>query len=208
MFQKFSRFSKLCFSFIILGIIQESDAHPSSIESARQSMNCRHIAKILERHYQIPDGLLQAIGTVESRLKAWVVCEGRRGIHFSSKGEAETYLKKILGSGCSEDIFVGCMQLSYRNHRKRFKTCADLLNPFQNLNYAAKMIVRFYRQFGNWEKAIRCYHHSRESASSRRYAQKVLAAWRKINPLFAQKNIAYRIDNGKTVYYLKQMASS
>ena len=153
-----------------------------SLDSVRHSTNCKRIAAVLERHYGLPSRVLQAIGMVESSLCPWTVCVGVNGRRFKSRQAAESYLNGWIRTHGTKrsDCYIGCMQLSYRCHRRHFRQ-DNLLDPFQNMDYAARLIKKFYRRYGNWEQAIQSYH-SIGTFASERYAHRVISMWRKITP--------------------------
>jgi hypothetical protein len=166
-----------------------------SLESIRHSTNCKQIVKVIECYYQFPEGLLRAIGMVESRLHPWVVCIGRRGITFRNRKQTEAYLQKLIDSKRGlKDFYVGCMQISYLSHHRKFcHRGADLLNPFDNIHYAARLLKLFYRRYGSWEKAVQMYH-SGSSFSSRHYSQKVFRMWKKISPVGELQTLSWSVS--------------
>jgi hypothetical protein len=153
-----------------------------SVEKVRHSSHCLTIARALEQHYGLPHKLLEAIGFVESNLRPWVICVGSTGRAFKDRHAAEAYLQKIRKHPRlkRQQCYIGCMQISYRCHKQHFRSIRNLLDPFENIQYAARLLSRLHRNHGTWEQAIAAYH-SVGTYAGERYCQRILARWRHIS---------------------------
>ena len=189
MFQKFKKFSKLWIRVsVCLFLIGCSHAtvqrsgKPTLVELRllHNSINCRHIARVLERHYDIPEGLLQSIGKVESKLTPWVVCANGKSHYFSNEKDMNAYIHDL--SAITKNFYIGCMQISYHHHKRRLNPINRMIQPFFNIEYAAKMLVRFHKKHGSWEKAVQCYH-SGVFPSNIAYQKRIFSAWKSYKPL-------------------------
>ena len=175
----------ISFNFVVIG--------SSSLEKVKKLDNCLEIIKAIEDYYGIPEGLLQAISAIETRTRPWAVCaKGKKGKIFKTKKEAIDYVKKSYNNK-KVDCYIGCMQISYKFHKKKFEDIDDFLNPYSNINYAAKMLVDFYKRFGSWNEAIKRYHST--YPSNKKYQAKILRMWAKIMKMKKKVNNSSTIKN-------------
>ncbi len=138
-----------------------------------------------ERLHDIPDGLLRAIGRVESgrrdavtgRVAAWpwaINAEGR-GRWFESQREALAAVRAMQAGGVGS-IDVGCFQVNLVHHPAAFAVLEDGFDPGRNADYAGRFLAGLRARTGSWEAAVAAYH----SATPERggpYREKVYAAW-------------------------------
>lgn len=121
------------------------------------SSDCVELTKYFEKKYNIPDGLLLAIANVESTRRPWAVNNYKESRYFNSLDEAVEYIghleKKVQMS-----ISVGFMQVNWMVHKKNFKSIREAFTPFNNVEFAAKLLVSLYLRFGSWERAIMWYN--------------------------------------------------
>ena len=85
--------------------------------------------------------------------------------------EALKYVETQIQHG-ETNLDVGCMQINWRVHQKNFESPKDLLNPEQNVRYAAQFLKSLYQELGTWAKAVAAYH-SRKSEHSNPYLIKI-----------------------------------
>lgn len=149
----------------------ESDADNRLHEHKQLELSIR----AAERAYNIPKGLLYSIARVESALRPYVLNVEGKTLNLNSASEAEQELKKLIDKGIS-NIDIGIMQLNWRWHGHEFLSVREMLNPDNNITYAAKLLGALYKQHGSWHKAIRFYH-SAAAEHNRRYSRKVVTAW-------------------------------
>ncbi len=165
-------FSKLLYSLICIGF-----CFSNITNSIKTSHQCKDIIKAIESHYGLPKGLLQAIAKTESNMRPWVICVGKKAISFKNQNAMINHIKLLIQN--RREFYIGCMQLSYKSHRNRFKRWEVMTDPFHNIDYAAKMLVRFKRKYGSWENAVRFYH-SGFTQSSIVYKNRIFFRWNKI----------------------------
>lgn|GEM_PF-846019 len=158
-------------------------AHSPSLESAQtknsleHSTNCQAIISHFEKIYNIPEKLLASIATVESKNCPWAVNALRKSKFFPTKDAAVQYIQKLKAQGV-KNINIGCMQINWQSHGRRFNSVGDILTPYQNIAYAAKLMKILYTQHGSWEKAVR-YYHSSSSIYNIAYQNRVYSVWAK-----------------------------
>ncbi len=144
-------------------------------------------AQATERH-GLPKGLLTAIARTESgraqggRSRAWPWTSNirGRGHYYDSKTHALQHLEAVVARGESS-FDVGCMQLNYRWHGSRFDTLAKMIDPAQNVDYAARYLRELRDETGDWDTATR-YYHSRDPARGKAYLGRVRRVLARLDP--------------------------
>lgn len=129
-----------------------------------------------EQSHAIPKGLLKAIAVVESKLSPYVINTRGRAYYFTSQERATAFAKNMLSKGV-HDLNLGCMQIYWPAHKKKFNNNpAKALELSVNVSYAANLLKSLYLSHGSWEKAVQCYHSSVE-AYGKPYQAKVYSIW-------------------------------
>ena len=138
--------------------------------------------------HNIPPGLLSAISIIESGKKAtghedlvawpWVINVNGKPEYYKTKTDAVKSLNKHLEAG-KLNIDVGCMQVNYRHHGAEFRSPTYMMDPRQNVDYAAKFLMELRRQHGSWTKAVGHYH-SATLKHQTPYRHKVYKKWQKV----------------------------
>lgn len=141
-----------------------------------------------EKANNIPPGLLSAISIIESGKRAkghddlvawpWVINVGGKPEYYKTKTDAVKSLNKHLESG-KLNIDVGCMQVNYRHHGAEFRSPTYMMDPRQNVDYAAKFLLELRQQHGSWTKAVGHYH-SATLKHQTPYRHKVYRKWQKV----------------------------
>lgn len=101
----------------------------------------------------------------------WAVNQDGQSHWFETAGEAETFISGAVDAGLS-NIDIGCFQLNLHWHGESFKSLKDMLDPWQNADYAARFLVENHRRKGNWVDAVAAYH-SQTQANAKVYVEKV-----------------------------------
>lgn len=138
-----------------------------------------------ERRYDVPPGLLRAIGRVESGRRnpgtgliapwPWTINAEGQGQVFGSQSEALATTRRLQGSGVAL-IDVGCFQINLVHHPAAFVTLDEGFDPQHNADYAGRFLQSLRVKTGSWEAAVAAYH----SATPERgepYRDRVLAGW-------------------------------
>lgn len=129
---------------------------------------CTKAAIEAEKMYQIKEGLLQTIASVESgrwdsKLNRrvswpWAMQVNGKGYYYSTKEEAVLAVKALMAEGI-DNIDVGCMQINLKYHGKAFKSVEDAFEPTQNVAYSAQFLRNLYKHNGHsWQKTAMQYH--------------------------------------------------
>lgn len=170
-------FTKAIFTTLFIA----ATAFPQICEAAsiaRHSAGCRsHIASAEKKH-GIPDRLLEAIATAESGVTPWVINYRNRAQFFHSKEAAAARIRELQKQGI-RSINVGVMQLHAPSHLRRFKSIEDMLEPENNIAYAANLLKKLHRQHGSIEQAVK-YYHSASARYNVRYKNKIYGIWNRL----------------------------
>ncbi|HEX7388540.1 MAG TPA: hypothetical protein VF286_00420 [Acidiphilium sp.] len=148
-------------------------------------VGCAAAAQAATAWAGLPDGLLEAIGVVESgrfnRMTGtttpspYAVDADGAGHRFASAAEAADFARQSMASG-ARAVDVGCFQIDLQDHPDAFASLDDAFTPTANADYAAQFLLRLHAKLGSWEAAIGAYH-SATPALGLPYAKQVNAVW-------------------------------
>lgn len=153
-------------------------------QAASQVPDCGAIAARVGTEKGLPEGLMRAIARVESGRRRdngqfegwpWTTNNAGDGRYFPDRISALEHIERLRSAGTT-NIDIGCMQINWKWHADQFPSLDAMLDPEQNVRYAAKFLSKLYRRHGSWEKAIRFYHSGTERYNTT-YLQRVRAAW-------------------------------
>ncbi|MEQ9813885.1 MAG: transglycosylase SLT domain-containing protein [Azospirillaceae bacterium] len=130
---------------------------------------CAAFIDAAEIAYEIPRGLLMAIGVAESRLTPLAVNRSGRTYTPASYNEAAALLRDASGQPHA-NVSVGCMQIFARVHLDEVDgNPAAFLDPATNVDYAARLLVFLHEHTGSWRDAVGRYHAGPTSPNFERY---------------------------------------
>ena len=164
-------------------------APPMAAAALSPSQACRAAIATAEREAGIPEGLLQAIGRVESGRRdpvtggfgpwPWTINAEGRGHFFPDRAAAIAAVQELQGRGVRL-IDVGCMQVNLRHHPDAFPNLQQAFDPMANARYAARFLTALHAEAGgreeDWMVAAGRYH-SRTPDLGAAYRARVAAAW-------------------------------
>ena len=165
------------------------------IADTKKKLDCRQIAHQIEKNFNIPNKLLVSIaltesGTTNSKGKfvswPWTLNVNGKPYFFENKVKAYNFLLKKIEEG-KKNIDIGCMQVSYKYHRKHFHSLKSFLDPQNNVVYAAKYLKKLYEKKKSWNKAISHYHSSNPKRMTK-YLAKVHKNWKEERQLAYNQN--------------------
>ncbi|WP_431302179.1 transglycosylase SLT domain-containing protein [Sediminicoccus sp. BL-A-41-H5] len=162
-----------------------SFAAMASAQAIDPTVQCRAAIARAEQDAQIPTGLLQAIGRVESGRRnpetgtsgpwPWTINAEGRGHFFPDKAAAIAAVRELQGRGVRV-IDVGCMQVNLHHHPRAFASLEEAFDPVSNARYAAQFLTQLHAARGDWMVAAGHYHsHTPDLAQA--YRARVQAAW-------------------------------
>jgi soluble lytic murein transglycosylase-like protein len=144
----------LLFGALLAAISTSSGARSQALVCEREMT--RAAAK-----YDVPLGVLYAVGLTET---------GRRGSlsPFALNIEGPSYFPADLAEAMQRFneaqregvklIDIGCMQINHLYHASHFRSVAEMFDPHQNVDYAARYLKELKTQEGSWTLAAARYH--------------------------------------------------
>ena len=161
---------------------------------------CETLTAQATARHGLPKGLLTAIARTESgraqggsgpRAWPWTSNVRGRGHYYDSKTHALRHLETVVARG-ERSFDVGCMQLNYRWHGSRFDTLEEMIDPAQNVDYAARYLRELRDETGDWDTATR-YYHSRDPSRGQAYLGRVRRALARLDPSSTPEPLPERV---------------
>lgn len=111
--------------------------------------------------YGVPAGILYAVGLTETGNKGSLQpnalnIEGK-AVFPRSRAEALAAFANARREGKTL-IDLGCMQINHHYHASHFRSVEDMLDPRQNVDYAARFLVSLHARHETWSMAVARYH--------------------------------------------------
>jgi soluble lytic murein transglycosylase-like protein len=111
--------------------------------------------------YGIPAGILYAVGLTETGKKGSLQpnalnIEGK-AVFPKDRAEAVATFQAAQQQG-KKLIDLGCMQVNHHYHAEHFRSVNDMLDPHQNVDYAARFLTRLHARHATWSMAVARYH--------------------------------------------------
>ncbi len=152
--------------------------------AAEPTQLCRAAIAAAEREAGIPNGLLQAMGRVESGRRnpqtgafgPWpytINAEGQ-GRFFPDAPAAIAAVRELQGRGV-RIIDVGCMQINLHHHPQAFSSLEEAFNPVANARYGAAFLARLNETRRDWMVSA-SHYHSQTPHLAEAYRNRVAAA--------------------------------
>ncbi len=165
-------------------ILASAPARAQPGAAADPTLQCRAAIARAEQDAQIPVGLLQAIGRVESGRRnpetgtsgpwPWTINAEGRGHFFPDKAAAIAAVRELQGRGVRV-IDVGCMQVNLHHHPRAFASLDEAFDPVSNARYAAQFLTQLQSTRNDWVTAAGHYH-SQTPELAQAYRARVQAA--------------------------------
>lgn len=150
-----------------------------SATAIQQQGICERYVTKAAKAYDVPIGVLYAVGLTESGLKG--------GLHpFAMNIEGETKFPASVEAAMQEFetarrrgarlIDVGCMQINHYYHREHFPSDAAMFEPARNVMYAASFLKSLKKKHKTWSMAVARYHAGPDNnAAQKRYVCRVIS---------------------------------
>jgi len=111
--------------------------------------------------YGVPAGILYAVGLAETGRKGSLQpnamnIEGK-AVFPKNRGEALATFEAARRDGKTL-IDLGCMQINHHYHASHFRSVEDMLDPRQNVDYAARFLASLHARHETWSMAVARYH--------------------------------------------------
>jgi soluble lytic murein transglycosylase-like protein len=135
------------------------------------------ILRASERH-GVPAAILYAVGLAETgragSLHAYALNIEGRAVFASSRNEAVRHFQDARAAG-AKLIDLGCMQINHHYHAEAFATLSDMLDPRQNVDYAARFLAQLKGRHQTWAMAVARYHAGpNNDPAQKRYVCRVI----------------------------------
>ncbi|NRB02718.1 MAG: lytic transglycosylase domain-containing protein [Rhodobacteraceae bacterium] len=119
--------------------------------------------------HDIPGNLLLAIGLQEAGRRVdgtdtvwpWTANAVGTGAFLRDKAGVKAWVRSRQADGV-QSIDVGCMQINLHWHGRAFRDLDHALDPRENVDYAARFLVRLKQETGSWWEAAGRYHSATE----------------------------------------------
>jgi soluble lytic murein transglycosylase-like protein len=130
-------------------------------------------------HYKIPVGILYAVGLTETGNKGSLQpnalnIEGK-AVFPASRSAAIAAFEEARRGG-AKLIDLGCMQINHHYHSGHFRSLGDMLDPTQNVDYAARFLLTLKHRHDTWSMAVARYHAGPDNdPAQKRYVCRVIS---------------------------------
>ena len=147
-------------------------AEGSSTDLCDQSIDRVSATSIVPREVLYKIARLESGWHIDGRHISWPwsLNNGGKGYFLKDKAAGLATLAKLRAQG-KTNIDVGCMQLNVRWHAEFFKNPEQMMNPLDNVRYAARYLEKLYEETGSWEKAVKFYHSRNSRFNTAYYAK-------------------------------------
>jgi soluble lytic murein transglycosylase-like protein len=160
---------------LIAMILSTFSAIPAAAE---QTSLCEREMAQASRKYEIPLGILYAVGLTETgidgNLHANALNLEGKTVYSLTKLQAIERFNAARTAGMKL-IDVGCMQLNWHFHGEHFSSVAEMLDPHKNVDYAARFLSELKAREGDWTLAAARYNAGKNNdPAQKRYVCHVL----------------------------------
>jgi soluble lytic murein transglycosylase-like protein len=129
--------------------------------------------------YNIPVGILYAVGLTETGKRGSLQpnalnIEGK-AVFPASRSAAIATFEEARRNG-AKLIDLGCMQIDHHYHSGHFRSLSDMLDPKQNVDYAARFLLTLKSRHDTWSMAVARYHAGPDNdPAQKQYVCRVIA---------------------------------
>ena len=128
------------------------------MDSSEGSYKVSHpLIEKIAREERIPVKLLKSVTYVESGFHPWTLNVEGTPHFFDTRKAAEQHLETVVKKGVT-NVDIGCAQINWGWHGKKFRNPKDLLSPETSLRYAARLLRQNSIATRSWMKAALLYH--------------------------------------------------
>ena len=138
--------------------------------------------RLIATAHKVPATVLYAVATQESNRKQksghyrpwpWTLNVAGKSYYYGSRQTACTALQIALKAHNPKRIDVGIAQINLGWNPTAFRSPCDGLDPYANLNVAAKLLRNHYISSGSWSVATGLYHYPAGGPIAARYQSSV-----------------------------------
>ena len=169
----------------------------ASFAEGSDSRLCDESIEIVAPNSFVPREVLYKIARLETGRRIdgrhvswpWSLNNGGKGYFLKDRATALSILAHLKAQG-ETNVDIGCMQLNIRWHADFFHSPEQMINPLDNVRYAARYLEQLYKETGSWEKAVKFYH-SRNAEFNTVYYEK----YKKMKPPNPSQMVASLLPN-------------
>jgi len=137
----------------------------------------------------IPSELFYAVALAESgkhieslrttRPWPWTLNVQGEGRYFPSRQAAIDAVHQALTIG-RRSVDIGLMQVNWAYHETALRSVEAAIDPYHNLDVAARILAKCFQAQGDWWAAVGCYHSPGDADRAARYRDRVKRIWSRI----------------------------
>lgn len=139
---------------------------------------CEQAALQVAAETGVPADILGALTLTETgrpldgvlRPWPWAVNAEGAGSWFDDPLKAMAFAQARIGAG-RPNVDIGCFQINYHWHGKKFTSLAEMFDPLANARYAAQFLRELHAESGDWRLAAGTFHSRRPEDASRYLAR-------------------------------------
>jgi hypothetical protein len=179
------QYKPLAIAGLLAACMLQSVAVAAPVSALSPGDACMAAGRAAESAEGIPNGLLLAIGQVESGRRdpdtgvmapwPWSLNIAGDSRVFDTQAAALAALQEAQARGVAS-VDVGCFQINLLHHPAAFASLPEALDPAANAAYAARFLASLRLKAGTWETAVALYH-SAEAERGLPYRDAVLTRW-------------------------------
>ena len=165
-------------SLAALAAFTFSAVEPSQADSQPDSRTCEREMMRASSKYGVPLGMLYSVGLTETgrrgSLQPYAMNVEGKAVFSNSAVEAIGKFEAARRSG-AKLIDLGCMQINHYFHRDKFPSLESMLNPRDNVEYAARFLKELKGRHESWTMAVARYHAGpNNDPAQKRYVCRVI----------------------------------
>jgi soluble lytic murein transglycosylase-like protein len=132
-----------------------------AVEAPATGNVCERVMKDASARYDVPLGMLYAVGLTESgrkeSLQPFAMNVEGRSYFATSVADGIRHFEDARKAG-AKLIDIGCMQINHYYHSSEFASLEAMFEPRANVDYAARFLKSLRQREGSWTLAVARYH--------------------------------------------------
>ncbi|WP_112664555.1 transglycosylase SLT domain-containing protein [Microvirga flavescens] len=165
-------------AFLLIALSAASICSIGSQASASANSCEREMVRAAAK-YGVPLGMLYSVGLTETgkrgSLQPYAMNIEGKPYFAANASEAMKQFEGASRNG-AKLIDLGCMQINHHYHRDKFASLASMLNPRDNVDYAAQFLKQLRVREGSWTMAVARYHAGpNNNPAQKQYVCRVVA---------------------------------
>jgi len=168
-----------CWADLALVVFISSLVGPSPAHAQNGNQLCEREMLRASAKYGVPVGMLYSVGLTETgrrgSLQPYAMNVEGRAVFSNTLTEAVQRFEEARRAG-AKLIDLGCMQINHYYHRDKFPSVESMLNPRNNVEYAARFLSELKGRHATWTMAVARYHAGPDNdPAQKRYVCRVIS---------------------------------